>query len=1235
MALTDYPFRIYYGPADDPLNNFYIPALSASVRYDRSAGFFSSSALAVAAAGVARLIRNGGHMRLLVGASLDERDVEAIQQGYDLKARVTERLLQHFADPQDALLRQRLEVMAWMVAEGLLDIKVVLPRDRNGRPVPAAQAQDYYHPKIGIFTDAGENRIAFSGSVNESETAWQHNYETFSVYFSWNETRPYLAQVAIRFDRLWQGEEPDWIALDIPQAVRERLLQYRPAQAPTHDPLEPEPSAPPAHETQSPVETGVPEAERLRFQFVRDAPFLPNAASLGAATCAIVPWPHQTRVAQEVIGRFPDRALLCDEVGLGKTIEAGLVIRQLLLSGRVKRCLILAPKSVVKQWQQELYEKFSLDVPRYDVNKFWDVHDAPLSAPNGNPWDAFDVLLAGSQLAKRGDRRDELLVAKGWDLVVVDEAHHARRKDFKERAYRPNRLLGLLNELNARRKAASLLLMTATPMQVHPLEVWDLLTVLGLGGRWRADEDNFLNFFQEMRKPFAGADWELIFDLVRDHLATQPDPDPTFAAQAQAELGPVKWAELDELPNRPGERVRRLQNLGQAAEPYVQEFARRHTPLRHYILRNTRALLREYKRRGILHANVPTRRPHLERIPLRPEEEKLYTRIEEYTSNFYQKYENERRGLGFIMTIYRRRLTSSFYAVRCSLERRLKFLRGVLRPDEIYDDDDVEQEELDLDLAEEGLGEGDRARFKQELDYVADFVRELRALSSADSKLEQLKTELNRVFMQRDKVIVFTQYTDTMDYLRDQLREVYGTQVACYSGRGGEVWTGMIWADTTKEQVKNDFRAGKVRILLCTESASEGLNLQTCGVLVNYDMPWNPMRVEQRIGRIDRIGQEYPEVWISNYFYENTIEDLIYQRLADRIDWFEVVVGDLQPILAEVGEMTRRLAMLPATERQARLEQEIAALRQRLQDREVESLNLDQFLEPEDYHPGPVSPVTLADLERLLTQSVATGRLFRSDPGMKGAYLLAWRGQTLPVTFSPACFDEHPDTVRFISYGSPLLADLLAVAPAPEGGASAPVVRCASDGDIPLRAWYAPRDGETDPAPIETLAQLEGMLKSGNAAPAIDDLFRERAGQLFAAQVAETRAHQAEMLNHRAMGVYLAERARGQRLLCQAAMVEIALGQQPELFDGGVYPTAFNEQAVRGLQRHHFPWAALLQLAFEPGLAPRADDPYYHQIADSTRESLRGRLNQLTEQARQAVTSLKAAHEAVAPPVSP
>lgn len=1217
-SLRVHPFRIFYSPADDPLNNFYIPALSASVRYDRSAGYFSSSALAVAAAGVARLIQNSGRMRLLVGADLSEEDVEAIRQGYDLRERLTQRLLERFQDPQDALLRERLSVLAWMVAEGTLEIKVVLPRDECGLPIPAPQSEDYYHSKAGILSDVTGDQVGFIGSINESESGWRKNYENFSVYFSWNETKPYLEQLMINFERLWNGREKDWIALDIPEAVRERLIRYRPARPPVRDPLEREPQK--VAETSKPLQGQPTPQERVIFQFLRDVPYLPNSLELGAHTCAITPWPHQSRVANTVLSRFPDRALLCDEVGLGKTIEAGLVLRQLLISGRVRRCLILTPKSVLRQWQEELYEKFALEIPRYDAGKFWMVDNQELSAPPGNPWDAFDVLLAGSQLAKRADRRRQILAARPWDLLVVDEAHHARRKDFRQRIYRPNQLLSLLNDLNAEQKVTSLLLMTATPMQVHPVEVWDLLSTLGMGGRWGADEDAFLSYFAQLRRPFDQVDWEFIFDMLHDYLDCGGELDASFRAEARLNLGPVNCEMLKELPRRPGKRAAILRQLGKKAEPFIVEMARRHTPLARYGFRNTRALLREYEKRGLMQSAVPVRKPRIKRVPMRSEEQALYERIDEYITHFYHKYENERRGLGFIMTVYRRRLTSSFYAVSESLKRRLAYLRGQLEEQAVYQDEDLEQDELDMDVSE-ALSSLDRTFFQAELDYLNDFIQQLQSLRAADSKMEVLKSELDQIFRQRDKALVFTQYTDTLDYIRTQLCEVYGSGVACYSGRGGELWNGIAWVEAPKEEVKNAFRDGRVRILVCTDSASEGLNLQTCGVLINYDMPWNPMRVEQRIGRIDRIGQQHREVWISNYFYEDTIEDQIYQRLSDRICWFEVVVGDLQPILAEVGEATRRLAMLPPSERAAAFEQEIQSLRERLQNRDFESLDLDKYILKDENPVSIASPVSLADLEETLVRSNTLGARFERHPEMENAYLLDWEHERLPVTFSPACFDAYPDSVRLLTYGNPLFEKLLASVNAPSPEEMFGLVRCESSDDIQVRGWYALSESKVKE--IITLSVLkEHLVRAKDARAPVSPPLLEEARRMFDEQFNSIQESRKTVIAHTKKAQSMTERVKAKRLLLKAAMVEIALGIKPDMFDTEAYPSSFSEQAVLGLERHRAPWSSLLKLAYEPGLRPVEADPYFQQIVNDSRESLKGRMNQLTQEARKMVQTL-------------
>jgi len=1224
-SLRDHDFQISYGPGDERLRDFYIPALSCSVRYDRLAGFFSSSALAVAAAGVAELIKNEGTMRLLVGAQLDEADVDAIRRGHDLRDTLTGKLVSKLTDPEDELMRQRLEVLAWMVAYKTLDIRVVLPKGPDGLPLSASAAQEYFHPKEGIFTDASDNRVAFSGSVNESAAGWRRNYERFMVFRSWDESRPWLAQVAHHFEGLWKGKEEDWLVIDIPRAARERLLRYAPATAPVYDPLEREEVL-----VEKPEEFRVADAvqrERILFQFLRDAPFLPGADQLGIATSVVTPWPHQTRVADAIVSRFPERFLLSDEVGLGKTIEAGMAIRQLVLSGRVRRCLFLVPASISRQWQEELYEKFVLNVPRYDGHVFFDVFGEEMAPATENPWDTFDMIVASSQLAKRQDRQPQVLGAKPWDLIVVDEAHHARRKEFLADYYRPNRLLELLTDLKDRTQ--SLLLMTATPMQVHPVEVWDLLRMLGLGGRWGAAKGNFLSFFAELRQPSDDVDWEFVFDMVGDFLDTGGTLDPVFAAEARDKLGLVDWHQVEGLPYAT-KRKSKLAQLPPAARATAFEMARRHTPLRRFLFRNTRRLLREYSARGILEAMVPTRHPELVWIPMRPEEEELYKRLEEYISAFYRKYEGERKGLGFVMTVYRRRLTSSFYAVRRSLEKRLDFLHGRTSPDTTagFDDDDLEQEDLTHDVTDD-IAEEERSQFRDEIDYVEDFLAQLKSLGGPDSKAGHLVGDLEEIFRRRRTVMVFTQYTDTMDFLREQLRQVYGSQVGCYSGRGGELWNGIAWVPTTKEEIKNAFREGEeVKILLCTEAASEGLNLQTCGVLINYDMPWNPMRVEQRIGRIDRIGQEHDVVWIHNYFYQDTVEARVYQALQDRIGWFEDVVGELQPILAQVEQAIKTVAMTPSAERQRRLEELIDQLRHDIDARQVDLLDLDQYLEAGEAVSPTSSPVSLLDLKRLLVNSPQLKDRFQAHTELAAAYLLEQQDGDVAVTFDPELFDAHPNTVRLLSYGSPVLDALLSAIDAPQMTSDQRgILRCSVQFPFPLRAFYTFEDGE--PRRLDNMAELEASLDARSQSAAWCDEAIDRAEADLAAEHAKVQEHLTQVAAARRQAERLALKEQARHLLVQAALIELATAQQPDMFEGEALPIAFTEEAISGLKRHGYPFAPLLTIVSTEGLRPSPTDPFYGDLQGRPRELLKRRFSAVKEDMEEVLERLarSAEHE--------
>jgi hypothetical protein len=312
------------------------------------------------------------------------------------------------------------------------------------------------------------------------------------------------------------------------------------------------------------------------------------------------------------------------------------------------------------------------------------------------------------------------------------------------------------------------------------------------------------------------------------------------------------------------------------------------------------------------------------------------------------------------MTTYRQRLTSSVYAISQSLASRLEKLRtqrdALQRRKRIRDGsdedrqtalnalrdlDEAELEEmedagedvLDIDLTELAPSLTDEGidLLEEEIDELESFIEEVRSVDS-DPKMDQLYDDLDMLDRQgRNRIIVFTQYKDTMHFVRQQLRWKYAENIACYSGDGGEMYDedADTWRNVGKERVKQEFAAddGDVDILVCTDSASEGLNLQECGALINYDLPWNPMRVEQRIGRIDRIGQRYDEVIILNYSYENTVESDIYDRLDDRIGLFEYVVGDMQPILSGVGSKIRQATMdrgvKAGTEEYAELEREI------------------------------------------------------------------------------------------------------------------------------------------------------------------------------------------------------------------------------------------------------------------------------------------------------------------------
>lgn len=234
MSFLDLELKSDYDSEDDDiLNDFYISVLAKARKYDRLAGFFSSSALAVAARGIASFIENGGSMRLIVGAALQKSDVEAIKMGKEQPEKVlSEVMLRNLKEVYDELIRDHVRALAWLVARNQLEIKVAVVVDKNGDPVDqdTAMKSGIFHQKVGILEDAEGNTISFSGSVNETATAWEENIEEFKVFRSWIEGEMcHLMSDKSKFEKYWHGKTSRVRIMDVPSAVREQLIKLAPS----------------------------------------------------------------------------------------------------------------------------------------------------------------------------------------------------------------------------------------------------------------------------------------------------------------------------------------------------------------------------------------------------------------------------------------------------------------------------------------------------------------------------------------------------------------------------------------------------------------------------------------------------------------------------------------------------------------------------------------------------------------------------------------------------------------------------------------------------------------------------------------------------------------------------------------------------------------------------------------------------------------------------------------------
>lgn len=1033
----------HYGAADDRRSGFYIPVLSRATQYDRVSGYFTSAGLAAAAQGLAAFLPGGGTMRLVVGAQLNEADVAAISKPADLDEALASALSGSTAleeDLGDVIHHRYREVLTWMVAAGRCEIKVGLKRGPNGLPIPATADPNYFHHKLGVFTDAAGARVAFSGSGNETWSGWVGNSESFTVVASWWGADWWTAQgasVVTEIDEMWLGNAgPEWMVVDLPTAVRDRLLKFAPSEMPPpKDAAEPV-GTPKILPVLKPDEVPAGDLADLLTR-------LRDCAGSGVRTAGVDPLPHQVAVLDRAFDRWPRGHLYADEVGLGKTIEVGLTVREALVRGWAERALLLVPAAVINQWQEELAEKLALWVPRWagpGVGWVWPDHTRsdPL---DGDPWTAkWPVTLVSSHLARMRRNRDAVRLAPQWDIVAVDEAHHGRRSGGAADGS-PNLLLSLLHDMRSEQSWKTLLLATATPMQMHPHELWDLVELFDLPDGWDV-ETKYEKYYDEVRRDeFNTRQWRFLGDMVHAH-------------RTDAAGGRIDSVLEEEITEHVASGRLAIKNFGKREvqqgwaagipeenRPWVDAWLLTNNPMRDRLFRNTRTTLRAYRDAGVMTATIPDRVVDDEFLDMTDEESVIYRRIRDYIKAHYNAAMaagGSRKGLGFIMTVYRRRLTSSFLAIRRSLQRRLDVLEGRLTAQELLTDDDLtlfdDEPTVDWNATRALLLDG-------EIGELRSFLEAIDKLPHLETKLGCLIERISESFNQGHRtVLVFSQYADTVDLLADQLNARWPGQVLAYTGAGGRLFDPVEqkWEGVGKADAKNLFRAGDdVKILVGTDTLAEGLNLQTCGRLVNYDMPWNFTRVEQRIGRVDRIGG-HETVEVTNFFYNRTVEATIYRTLAEGFGGFNFIVGDAQPVLGDIEAAIQQAAFSDDEDDDhngstgtgshdnlfsvsANL---VGEVRAKINEAQAEAVRLQDLDDRADAHGVAEAfpdAITLAEIEAVLLANPKVVEQLSAHPTIEGVWEVSDDvGFSRAVTFDRAVLDEHSPDVRLLSPGDPL-----------------------------------------------------------------------------------------------------------------------------------------------------------------------------------------------------------------------
>jgi superfamily II DNA or RNA helicase len=810
--------------------------LRGAVSYKRIAGYFRSSIFELVGEEIAGI----GRVQIVCNSELDAADVVVSKHVREtaLQARWNEA-----SSEVEALLhRERYRRLYELLSSGQVEIRVV-PQD-----------QVFIHGKAGVIEQPDGSKTTFMGSANETRRGFAHNYELL-----WEDSSAEaVAWVEEEFDAIWAEAYPlpDAIVQEIKRVanrVEVRFEQVKPRELPA------------AALAESPIYRGGEQLQPWQRSFV--TMFLEH---------------------REVYGKA--RLLLADEVGVGKTLSlaASAMLAALLDDGPV---LILCPSTLTRQWQVELQDKLGIPSAVWSSGrKVWIDPKEHVIKTRGAEDVArcpFRIAIVSTGLIFHQSAECQHLLKRKYGTVVLDEAHRARRRGgMGFGGDTPNNLLDFMLRIGPRTQ--HLLLGTATPMQTEVSELWDLLEILNNGAdfvlgrgtvsRW-ADWRLALPVVKGVNRPSSDRDaWEWL------RTPLPPAHEHSLFAQLRLQLGvPDKtffsaegFGSLDYMTQ---------QSLDEALVP---GFLREHNPLlRHIVLRRRQTLEAAglLERVGVVVHPEPaapaTAYPGVPFVGLGLMTNHPFDLAYQAAEAFTRELQKRSRAAGFLKTMLLQRICSSFAAGRLTAEK-------MLRREAVGEDDDP-----DVVAAEATLGSLTPA----EAAHLHTVVNELGRPEARDPKLTAVRYFLTshrtegKTWLEHG-CIVFSQYYDTARYLGAELAKLLPNEpIGVYAGSGKSgIFRGSDFASVEREDIKGAVKDRSIRLVVATDAACEGLNLQTLGTLINVDLPWNPSRLEQRLGRIKRFGQARRTVDMLNLVYHQSQDEKVYQvlsrRMRDRYDIF-------------------------------------------------------------------------------------------------------------------------------------------------------------------------------------------------------------------------------------------------------------------------------------------------------------------------------------------------------------